>query len=76
MAEKRTLVRAKAGVRLERVEDLAGKQRSLMFRLATHRPPQPRFISDEKVAMAAFDEEVKLSLADPVIVALMQRGVL
>lgn len=72
----RTLLRAQAGVRLERIEQLAKKQRSAMYRLSTHRPLSPKTFSEEKAAQEAFEREVAASLQDPVVVGLMQRGAL
>ena len=74
MAETRTLIAAEAGVRLERVERLSGRQRSSLFKLSTYRPPQPRFIADQDEAEEAFAREVSASLKDPVILGLMARG--
>lgn len=75
MAQKKTLVASKAGVRLERIEDLAERQRGkITYKLSTYRPPQPRHIADEREAEEAFAREVTASLQDPVIVALMERG--
>jgi hypothetical protein len=75
MAQKKTLVASKAGVRLERIEDLAERQRGkITYKLSTYRPPQPRYIADELEAQEAFSREVTASLQDPVIVALMERG--
>ena len=75
MAQKKTLVASQAGVRLERIEDLAERQRGkITFKLSTYRPPQPRYIADEREAEEAFAREVTASLEDPVIVALMERG--
>ena len=74
MAQKKTLVRSKAGVRLERIDDMAERQRGkITFKLSTYRPPQPRYIADEREAEEAFAREVTASLQDPVIVALMDR---
>jgi hypothetical protein len=75
MAQKKTLLASKAGVRLERIEDMAERQRGkITFKLSTYRPPQPRYIADEREAEEAFAREVTASLEDPVIVALMERG--
>ena len=75
MAQKKTLVASQAGVRLERIEDLAERQRGkITYKLSTYRPPQPRYIADEREAEEAFAREVTASLQDPVIVALMERG--
>jgi hypothetical protein len=75
MAQKKTLVASKAGVRLEQIEDMAERQRGkVTFKLSTYRPPQPRYIADEREAEEAFAREVTASLQDPVIVALMERG--
>jgi hypothetical protein len=75
MRQKKTLIAARAGVRLERIEDLAERQRGkITYRLSTYRPPQPRFIADKDEAEDAFAREVSASLQDPVIVGLMERG--
>lgn len=72
----RTLLRAQAGVRLERIEQLARKQREVSFRLSTHRQAGPRLITDETEAHQAFAREVAASLEDPIILGLIERGVL
>lgn len=73
---KRTLVRSQAGVRLERIEKLAKKQREVSFRLSTHRQISPRLIIDEDEAQRAFAREVAASLEDPVVVGLLEKGAL
>lgn len=76
MVTSRTLLRTQAGVRLERIEQIARKQRSVQFRLSTHRTFSPRLILDEEEAQRAFGREVSASLEDPVVVGLMQKGAL
>lgn len=71
------LVRARAGVRLERIEHLAARQkRETFFRLTTHRNAPERLIFDEAEARRAFAREVAASLEDSVVAALIERGVL
>lgn len=70
----RTLLRAQAGVRLERIEQLAAKQREVSFRLSTHRETGPRLITDETEAHRAFAREVAASLEDPITLGLIKRG--
>ena len=54
---------------------LAERQRGkITYKVSTYRPPQPRYIADEREAEEAFAREVTASLQDPVIVALMERG--
>ena len=75
MAQRKTLVASKAGVRLERIEEMAARQRGkVTFKLSTYRPPQPRHFVDKQSAEEAFASEVIASLDDPIIVALMERG--
>jgi hypothetical protein len=71
------LVRAQAGVRLERIEHLAARQkRESFFRLTTHRNTPARMIIDEAEAQRAFAREVTASLEDEVVKGLIKRGVL
>lgn len=71
------LVRAKAGVRLERIEHLAARQkRETFFRLTTYRNTPPRTIFDEAEAQRAFAREVAASLEDEVVKGLIKQGVL
>jgi len=76
VVKSRTLLRAQAGVCLERIEQLAKKQREVSFRLSTHRQAAPRLIPDEAEAHRAFAREVAASLEDPIILGLIKRGVL
>lgn len=71
------LVRAQAGVRLERIEHLAARQkRETFFRLTTHRNTPERLIFDEVEAQRAFAREVAASLEDDVVKGLIKNGVL
>lgn len=70
------LLRAKAGVRLERIERLAGRQKEVSFRLSTHRVRQQRTIFDEDEAQRAFAREVAASLEDRAVRGLIDRGAL
>ena len=76
MANRKTLIRSEAGVRLERIETLDARQRatSTLYCLRTLRPNQPRMIADRIEADAAFAREVTASLRDPVISAMTTRG--
>lgn len=70
------LVRAQAGVRLEKIEHLAARQkREAFFRLTTHRNAPPRTIIDEAEAQRAFAREVTASLEDEVVKGLIRKGV-
>ena len=70
------LVRSQAGVKLERVEHLAARQkRETFFRLTTHRKASERLIFDEAEAQRAFAREVAASLEDDVVKGLIRRGV-
>ena len=68
------LVRAQAGVKLERIERLAGRQKEVSFRLSTHRTGQPRIIIGEDEAQRAFAREVAASLEDTVVQGLIEQG--
>jgi hypothetical protein len=70
------LVRAQAGVTLERIEHLAaGQKREAFFRLSTHRNVPPRTICDEAEAQRAFAREVAASLEYEVVKGLIWKGV-
>lgn len=74
---KKTLIKSQAGVRLERIEDMAkGHKARSRFILSTYRPPQPRYFSDRPAAEDAFDLEVMVSLLDPVVIEMQRRGML
>lgn len=74
---KKTLIKSQAGVRLERIEDMAkGQKARSRFMLSTCRPPQPRHFSDLSAAEDAFDLEVMTSLMDPVVIEMERRGML
>ncbi|MFC5373226.1 hypothetical protein ACFPIF_11710 [Brevundimonas faecalis] len=73
---KSTVVRAQAGVKLERIEDLAKKQKDISFRLTTHRQQSARLIHDEAEAGRAFAREVAASLEDPIVQGLLKSGYL
>lgn len=77
MGETITLIRAKAGVRLEQIETFStGQEANIVYRLSTHRPPQPRVFAEEAAAQDAFDLEVIASLMDPVVAKLIERGMI
>lgn len=70
------LVRAQAGVRLERIDHLAARQkRAVCFKLTSHRNTPERLITDEAEAQRAFAREVEASLEDEVVKGLIRRGV-
>jgi hypothetical protein len=71
------LIRAKAGVKLERIERLAARQkRESFFRLTSHRKTPERLIFDEAEAQRAFAREVAASLEDDVVQGLIKQGAL
>lgn len=71
------LVRAQAGVRLERIEHLAARQkRETFFQLTSHRNTPSRVIFDEAEAQRAFAREVAASLEDDVVKGLIKQGAL
>jgi len=77
MATRKTLIRSRAGVRLQRIEHLARQQGGQSFwRLSTLRQTPPRAFADEMEAEDAFDMEVIASLTDPVIMNLQRRGLI
>ena len=76
MAE-RTLIKSQAGVRLERIEEMAKDQKARSrFILSTYRPPQPRQFGDLAAAEEAFELEVIVSLTDPVVLEMQRRGLI
>lgn len=72
----RATLRDQAGVKLVRIERLAKQQRLISFKLSSHRNGSQRLITDEAQAHRAFAREVAASLQDPVVVGLIERGVL
>lgn len=71
------LVRAQAGVKLERIEQLAARQkRAVCFKLTSHRNTPERLIADEQEAQRAFAREVAASLEDKVVQGLIASGYL
>jgi hypothetical protein len=77
MATRKTLVRSRAGVRLQHIEHLARQQVvHSSWRLSTLRQNQPRSFADEMEAEDAFDIEVIASLTDPLIMDMQRRGLI
>lgn len=77
MATRKTLIRSRAGVRLQRIEHLARQQVvQSSWRLSTLRQNQPRSFADETEAEDAFDMEVIASLTDPIIIDMQRRGLI
>lgn len=73
MQTRKTLIMAKAGVRLERIEGLCaqGKVLQQVYKLSTRRLIRPRVMADKDIAEGAFDLEVIASLADPALARLV-----
>ncbi len=76
VVSSRATLRDQAGVKLVRIERLAKQQREISFRLSSHRDGSKRRIMDEAEAHRAFAREVAASLQDPVVLGLIERGVL
>jgi hypothetical protein len=77
MATRKTLIKSEAGVRLQRIEQLARQQVvQSSWRLSTLRQNQPRTFADEDDAEDAFDMEVVASLSDPIIIDMQRRGLI
>lgn len=77
MATRKTLVRSRAGVRLQRIEQLAQQQVvQSSWRLSSLRQNLPRAFADEMEAEDAFDMEVIASLTDPIIIDMQRRGLI
>lgn len=75
VSSKATL-RDQAGVKLVRIERLAKEQREISFRLSSHRNGSQRLIVDKAEAHRAFAREVAASLQDPVVLGLIESGIL
>jgi hypothetical protein len=77
MATRKILIKSEAGVRLQRIEQLARQQVvQSSWRLSTLRQNQPRTFADEDDAEDAFDMEVVASLSDPIIIDMQRRGLI
>ena len=76
VVSSRAILRDQAGVKLVRIERLAKQQREISFRLSSHRDGSQRLIMDEAEAHKSFAREVAASLQDPVVLGLIERGVL
>lgn len=77
MATRKTLVKSRAGVRLQRIERLAGRQvTQLSWRVSTMRENQSRTFADQVEAEDAFDIEVIACLTDPIIIDMQRRGLI
>lgn len=77
MATRKTLIKSRAGVRLQRIEHLARQQVvQSSWRVSTMRLNQPRTFADENEAEDAFDMEVIASLTDPIVVDMQRRGLI
>lgn len=76
MPTRKTIVKAQAGVRLERIETLSrqGKAVQQVFKVSTLRERQPVVVADQDEAEDAFDLEVVASLMDPIAQELVKRG--
>jgi hypothetical protein len=78
MGTRKTLIRSRAGVKLQRIEQMAGRQKVVQssWTLSTLRANPPRAFADEAAAEDAFDIEVIASLTDPVILDMQRRGLI
>ena len=77
MVTRKTLIKSRAGVRLQHIEHLARQQVvQSSWRLSTLRQNQPRSFADEMEAENAFDMEVIASLTDPLIMDIQRRGLI
>ncbi|TFW14236.1 hypothetical protein EGY25_03290 [Brevundimonas intermedia] len=68
MGIRKTLIKSRAGVKLKRIEQLAGKRQKVVQsprRLATLRADQQQSFADEAAVEDAFDVEFIASLSDP-----------
>ena len=74
----KTLIKSKAGVRLERIEQLSSGQKAARsaYRLSTLRTAGPRTFANPLDAEEAFDIEVLAALSDPVIIDMQRRGLI
>jgi len=77
MATRKTLIRSRAGVRLQRIEHLARQQvAQSSWRLSALRKNQPRSFADQTEAEDTFDMEVIASLTDIIIMDMQRRGLI
>lgn len=77
MATRKTIIKSRAGVRLQHIEQLARQQVvQSSWRVSTMRHNQPRTFADQTEAEDAFDVEVIASLTDPIIIDMQRRGLL
>lgn len=78
MGTRKSLIRSRAGVKLQRIEYLAEQQKVVqsLWRLSTLRANQPRSFADETAAEDAFDVEVIASLTDPIVLDMQRRGLI
>jgi hypothetical protein len=76
MPIRNVVIHAQAGVGLVRTEKAEKRQASVSFRLTTHRSVSPKFILDEAEAERAYAQELAASLEDPIVLGLIEKGVL
>ena len=77
MATRKTLIRSRAGVKLQRIEHLARQQVvQASWLVSTLRRNQPRSFATETEAEDAYDIEVIASLTDPVVIDMQRRGLI
>ncbi|PZU00983.1 hypothetical protein [Brevundimonas sp.] len=77
MATRKTLIRSRAGVKLQRIEHLARQQVvQASWLVSTLRRNQPRSFANETEAEDAYDIEVIASLTDPVVIDMQRRGLI
>jgi len=77
MTTRKTFIKSRAGVRLQRIEHPARQQVvQSSWRLSTLRANQPRSFTNEAEAEDAFDMEVIAALTDPIIIDMQRRGLI
>lgn len=68
------VVRAQAGVTLERIVRLTRRRKEISFRLSSRRGTPKRRIADEAEAHRAFAREVAAALQEKVAMAVARQG--
>lgn len=68
------VVRAQAGVTLERIVRLTRRRKKISFRLSSRRGTPKRRIADEAEAHRAFAREVAAALQEKVAMAVARQG--
>ena len=78
MGTRKTHIKSRAGVKLQRIEHLVGQKKVVQSSrlLSTMRSNQPQSFADQAAAQDAFDIEVIASLTDPIIIDMQRRGLI